>query len=97
MWALGSRVSPKFVQHYFHISLVFGIVGFRNVDMATKDGNTLSPTVIKVLDEYLAALIADEEIDHDAAKRLDALLRQGKVPKSEDMQVALDPSQKEEK
>jgi hypothetical protein len=65
--------------------------------MATKDGNTLSPTVIKVLDEYLAVLIADEEIDHDAAKRLDALLRRGKVPKLEDIQAALDPPQKEEK
>jgi hypothetical protein len=57
----------------------------------------LSPTVTKVLDEYLAALIADEDIDKDAAKRLNGLLRQGKVPKFEDIQAALDPPQKEEK
>jgi hypothetical protein len=65
--------------------------------MATQNDSPLSPTVIKVLDEYLAALIADGDIDQDGAKRLDALLRQGKVPKSEDIQSALDSPQKEEK
>jgi hypothetical protein len=65
--------------------------------MATQDDSPLSPTVTKVLDEYLAALIADEDIDKDAAKRLNGLLRQGKVPKFEDIQAALDSPQKEEK
>jgi hypothetical protein len=51
----------------------------------------LSPTVNKVLDEYLAALHADEKINNDAADRLDALLRKGKVPKFEDIDAALFP------
>ncbi len=38
----------------------------------------LSPTVTKVLDEYLVALRADKEVGDDAADRLDALLRNGK-------------------
>lgn len=49
----------------------------------------LSPTVGKVLDKYLATLEGDEEIDNEAAKRLDTLLRQGKVPKFEEIDKAL--------
>jgi hypothetical protein len=49
----------------------------------------LSPTVSKVLDKYLATLEGDEEIDNEAAKRLDSLLRQGKVPKFEEIDKAL--------
>lgn len=57
--------------------------------MSEEQENPLSPTVSKVLDEYLAALEEDEEIDSEAATRLDALLRQGKVPRFEDIDKAL--------
>lgn len=63
--------------------------------MAEFDNDILSPTVIKVLDGYLAALLADDLVDDEAAKRLDALLRKGKVPKAEDINLALFPATKE--
>ena len=49
---------------------------------------SILPTVKKVLDEYIAVLHAD---DNDAADRLDALLRNGKVPKFDDIDAALFP------
>ena len=55
---------------------------------------SISPTVTKVLDAYIAVLHADEEIDNEAADRLDALLRNGKVPKFEDIDAALLPQPK---
>lgn len=57
--------------------------------MSEEQDNPLSPTVSKVLDEYLATLEGDEDIDNESAKRLDNLLRQGKVPKFEDIEKAL--------
>lgn len=65
--------------------------------MAEKNDAPLSPTVIKVLDEYLVDLHADGDIDNDAADRLDALLRKGKVPKIDDIDAALFPPPKGEK
>lgn len=65
--------------------------------MAVQDDAPLSPTVIKVLDEYLVALLADEAIDADAAKQLDALLRKGKLPKLEDIDAVLLPLPKGDK
>ena len=49
----------------------------------------MSPTVKKVLDEYVAILHADDGIDNEAVDRLDALLREGKVPKFDDIEAAL--------
>lgn len=63
--------------------------------MAEQKDKPISPTVKKVLDEYLAALHTDEEIDNEAADRLDALLRMGKIPKPDDINVALFPPLKE--
>lgn len=57
--------------------------------MSEEQESPLSPTVSKVLDEYLATLEGDDEIDNEAAKRLDTLLRQGKVPRFEDIDKAL--------
>jgi hypothetical protein len=57
--------------------------------MAEHKNESISPTVENVLDEYLAVLHADEEIDNGAADRLDALLRKGKVPKFDDIDTAL--------
>jgi hypothetical protein len=42
--------------------------------MGKQRDEPISPTVNKVLDEYLAALHADEEIDNEAADRLNPLL-----------------------
>jgi hypothetical protein len=62
--------------------------------MAKQKNEPISPTVKKVLDEYLSALYADEEIDNEAADRLDALLRNGNVPKFDDIDGALFPPPK---
>lgn len=59
--------------------------------MAEQDDDPLSPTVTMVLDEYLKVLKADDAIDDEAAVRLDALLRKGKVPKPDDIDAALFP------
>ena len=48
--------------------------------MADQHEEQLSPTVTKVLDEFLAVLNADNDIDEDTAERLDTLLRSGKAP-----------------
>lgn len=65
--------------------------------MAERKSETISPTVEKILDECIAVLHADEEIDNEAADRLAALLRKGKVPKFEDIDAALFPPAKEDK
>ena len=65
--------------------------------MAENKTESISPTVTKVLDEYIAALHADEEIDDGAADRLDALLRKSKVPKFDDIDAALFPPPKGDK
>lgn len=52
---------------------------------------SISPTVSKVLDEYIAVLQADEEIDDEVADRLNVLLRTGKAPKLDDIDAALFP------
>ena len=62
--------------------------------MAESKTESISPIVTKVLDEYIVALHADEEIDNEAADRLDVLLRKGKVPKYEDIKAALSSSPK---
>lgn len=65
--------------------------------MAEQNDVLLSPTVTKILDEYLAALHDDEEVKNEAADLLDALLRNGKVPKIDDIDAALFPLSTEDK
>ena len=65
--------------------------------MTDKNKIDLSPIVIKVLDEYLKVLCADEAIDSKGAERLDAILRNGKVPKLDDIDTALFPPPKGDK
>jgi len=57
--------------------------------MAERKNEPVSPTLKKVLDQYLVALHADEELGAEAVDRLDALLRKGGVPKSDDIDAAL--------
>lgn len=59
--------------------------------MGKQEDEPISPTVQKVLDEYLAALHADVDIENGAADRLVELLRKGKVPKFDDIDAALSP------
>lgn len=49
----------------------------------------LSPTLAKVLDTFLEAMKADADIEDAAADRLDALLRSGKAPKTDEIETAL--------
>lgn len=65
--------------------------------MAEQENDPLSPTVTKVLDEYLAALHADADIESETADRLDALLRRGRVPKPEEIDAALFPPNEDDK
>lgn len=57
--------------------------------MTEHTNESISPAVKRVLDEYIDALHGDEEINREAADRLDALLRKGSVPKVEDIDAAL--------
>lgn len=59
--------------------------------MSEQQNELLSPTVKKVLDAYLEALKGDGDVDDQAAARLDAILRQGKVPKPSDLDAVLFP------
>ena len=65
--------------------------------MPKQNNKVLSPTVIKVLDEYLDALHADDSLDDEAVSRLDALLRRGQVPKPEDIDTVLFPPTDEDR
>ena len=65
--------------------------------MADNKSESISPTVEKILDEYIAVLHEDENIDNEAADRLAALLRKGKVPKFDDIDAALFPPSKVDK
>jgi len=49
----------------------------------------LSPTVIQVLDEFISAMQGDDAIDGDAIERLDKILRDGAVPKPDEIHLAL--------
>jgi hypothetical protein len=59
-------------------------------DMTDQD-TELPPIVIKVLDAFLQAMRSDESIDDAAAGRLDTLLREGRIPKQDEIDDALFP------
>jgi hypothetical protein len=65
--------------------------------MAEYEDESISPTVKKILDEFITNLRADDEIDNQAVNRLDELLRNGKLPKFDDIDEALFPPHKEDK
>lgn len=60
--------------------------------MAEQDGESLSPTVTKVLDEFTGSLGKVAGIPDDTVKRLDTLLRKGKVPKADEISAAVFPA-----
>jgi hypothetical protein len=49
----------------------------------------LSPTVLNVIDQFAAAMRADDGIESHAIDRLERLLRKGAVPKPDEINVAL--------
>jgi hypothetical protein len=49
----------------------------------------LSPAVLQVIAECAAAMRADTGIDTAAVERLEKLLRQGSIPKPEEISAAL--------
>ncbi len=58
--------------------------------MASEDESTsLSSTVLRVIDQFVAAMRADDGIHDDAIDRLEKLLRKGAVPKPDEINAAL--------
>lgn len=49
----------------------------------------LSPTVSQVIDQFVAAMRADDGIPDDAIDRLEKILRKATVPKPDDINAAL--------
>jgi hypothetical protein len=60
------------------------------------DAPTPPPTTTRILEQFSAALREDTKIPAEAASRIEALLRKGKVPKVEDLQAAIFATQEEE-
>lgn len=50
---------------------------------------SLSPTVQRVLDEFVSAMRDDDSIDGDAIDRLEEILRDGTVPKPDEIYGAM--------
>ena len=65
--------------------------------MTDHKNESISPTFKRVLDAYVAALRGDDTIDKDAADRIDSLLRNGRIPKFDDIDAALFPTAKGDK
>jgi hypothetical protein len=58
--------------------------------MTNEENNLgLSPTVLQVIEQFVAALRADDGIDMNASDRLEKLLRSGVVPKPDEVNAAL--------
>ncbi len=53
------------------------------------DSAKLSPTVSQVIDQFIAAVTADDAIDNGAVDRLNKLLLVGTVPKPDEINTAL--------
>jgi hypothetical protein len=64
--------------------------------MDQDQGPPISPTLAKVLKEFLEVMKADEAIEDDAADRLDALLWSGKALKPDEISAALFPQTEHE-
>jgi hypothetical protein len=62
--------------------------------MANEDAYVgLSPTVLQVIDQFVARMRADDGIEGDSIDRLEKLLQKPAVPKPDEINAALfDPS-----
>jgi hypothetical protein len=59
--------------------------------MAEYESESISPTVKKVLDEFINVLRTNGEVDIQSVNNLDKLLQIGKIPKFEEIDDALSP------
>lgn len=57
----------------------------------------LSPTVLKVLDEFAEAARADDGISNDAVARIEALFKKGQVASVNEITTALFENSEDEK
>lgn len=58
--------------------------------MANEDSHVgLSPTVLHVIEQFVAAMRADDGVEGHAIDRLEKLLRKGAVPKPDEINAAL--------
>lgn len=58
--------------------------------MANEDNQIgLSPTVLHVIEQFIAAMRTDDGIQDDAIDRFEKLLQKGFVPKSDEINAAL--------
>ena len=58
--------------------------------MANEDGQVgISPTVMQVIDQFVARMRGDDGIEGHAIDRLETLLRKSAVPKPEEINAAL--------
>lgn len=55
----------------------------------------LSSTVMRVIDEFLATLRTDNEIESEAVDRFEALLQNAAAPKADDIEKAIFGTMKE--
>ena len=53
------------------------------------DHIVIPPTVLQVIEEFIAAMHADPDIPDDAINRLETILIKGVVPKPDDINKAL--------
>ena len=56
-----------------------------------KQRSQLSPTVTKVLDDFISAMREDEDIPNEKISRLDEILRKGLTPKQDEISNAVFP------
>jgi len=59
--------------------------------MAEYENESISPTVKKILDEFINVLRTNDVIDDQSVNNLDKLLRTGKIPKPDEIDDALFP------
>jgi len=58
--------------------------------MANEDNHVrLSPTVLHVIEQFVAAMRADDEVEGHAIDRLENLLRKGAVPEPDEINTTL--------
>lgn len=68
------------------------------MDLADENNYTvISPTVLRVIEQFIAVMRADSSIEDSAIDRLENLLRQGSIPKPEKIDAVLFKSSSEDK
>ncbi len=67
------------------------------MDLANENDSTvISPTVLRVIEQFIDVMHADSSIEDSAIDRLETLLRQGSVPKPDKIDAVLFKSPSED-